>query len=65
MATRAFLPQELALAVFLTALVEVSLVGLIVLAGQNRAKVVAHEAEPATELPIAVKLATARKPHPR
>lgn len=55
MAVRAFLPQELALALFLAALVEGGLVGLIVVAGQNRAKVVAHEATEPEEIPIAVK----------
>src|SRR6478752_4423109 len=55
MAVRAFLPQEVALSVFLTALVEAGLVGLIVVAGQNKAKVVAHEAEVKEEVPIAVK----------
>jgi len=55
MAVRAFLPQELALAVFLTSVVEVGLLGLVILAGQNRAKVVAHEAEVKEEIPIAVK----------
>lgn len=55
MATRAFLPQELALSLFLTALVEAGLVGLIVVAGQNRAKVVAQEVEPPAEIPISVK----------
>lgn len=55
MAVRAFLPQELALALFLSALVEGGLVGLIVVAGQNRAKVAAHEAPVPEEIPIAVK----------
>ncbi|HET7545312.1 MAG TPA: TonB C-terminal domain-containing protein [Polyangiaceae bacterium] len=55
MAVRAFLPQELALSVFLTAVVETGLVLLIVIAGQNKAKVVAHEAEVKEEVPIAVK----------
>ena len=55
MAVRAFLPQELALALLLAAIVEGSLVGLIVVAGQNRSKVVAHEAEAPEEIPIAVK----------
>lgn len=55
MATRAFLPHELAFALFFTAAVEAGLVGLVVLAGQNRAKVVAHEAELPEEIPIAVK----------
>ena len=55
MAARAFLPQELALAVVLAATVEVVLIGTFVLAGQNRAKVVAHEATVKEEIPIAVK----------
>ncbi|MEI9952082.1 MAG: TonB C-terminal domain-containing protein [Pseudomonadota bacterium] len=55
MAVRAFLPQELALAVFLAALVEGGLVGLIIFAGQNTAKVVAQDAEVKEEIPIAVK----------
>ncbi len=55
MATRAFLPQEMALALFFTAAVEVGLVGLLVLAGQNRVKVVAHEDTLKEEVPIAVK----------
>jgi len=55
MAVRAFLPQELALSVFLTAVVEVSLLGLVIFAGQNRAKVVAQQAEVKEEIPIAVK----------
>ncbi len=55
MATRAFLPQEFALALFFTAAVEVGLIGLLVLAGQNRAKVVAHEDAVKEEVPIAVK----------
>ncbi len=55
MAVRAFLPQELALAAFFAALVEGGLVGSIIVAGQNRAEVVAHEAEVKEEIPIAVK----------
>jgi len=55
MAVRAFLPQEYALAVFLAALVEGGLVALIIVAGQNSAKVVAHETEVKEEIPIAVK----------
>ena len=55
MAVRAFLPQEIALAVFLTSVVEVGLLGLVIVAGQNKAKVVAHEAEVKEEIPIAVK----------
>ena len=55
MATRAFLPQELALALFFAAAVELGLVGLLVLAGQNRTKVVAHEDQVKEEQPIAVK----------
>jgi len=54
MAARAFLPQELALSLFLAAAVEGGLVGLIVLAGQSRAQVAAHEAPPPEEVPIAV-----------
>src|SRR6187402_526675 len=55
MAVRAFLPQELALAAFFAALVEIGLLGLVIVAGQNRTKVVAHEAEVKEEVPIAVK----------
>ena len=55
MAVRAFLPQEFALALFLAAAVEGGLFALIVVAGQNRAKVVAHEDPVKEELPIAVK----------
>jgi len=55
MAVRAFLPRELALAMFLAAVVEGGLVGLMIIAGQNKAKVVAHEAEVKEEIPIAVK----------
>lgn len=55
MATRAFLPQELALALFFAAAVEVGLVGLLVFAGQNRAKVVTHEDTVKEEVSIAVK----------
>ena len=51
---RAFLPQEVAFSLFLTAAVEAGLVGLILLAGQSRAHVVAHEAPPPEEMPIAV-----------
>ena len=54
MAVRAFLPQELALSVFLTALVEGGLLGLVIVAGQNRAKVVALQPEVKEEIPIAV-----------
>ena len=54
MAVRAFLPQELALSLFLAAAVEGGLFGLIVMAGQNRSKVVAHEAQAPEEIPIAV-----------
>jgi hypothetical protein len=54
MAASAFLPRELALALFFSAAVEASLFGLFVVAGQNRAKVVAHEPAPAEEIPIAV-----------
>ncbi len=55
MAAGAFLPREFALAFFLAAAVEVALFGLFVVAGQNRTRVVAHEAAPAEEIPIAVK----------
>jgi hypothetical protein len=55
MAPRAFLPQEMALALFFAAAVELGLVGLLVLAGQNRAKVAAHEDPVKEELPISVK----------
>jgi len=55
MAVRAFLPQELALAFFLTCVVEAGLFGLVVVAGQNRTKVVPREAEVKEEIPIAVK----------
>ena len=55
MAVRAFLPQEYALALFFTAAVEVGLVGLLIFAGQNRSKVVAHEQTVKEEVPIAVK----------
>lgn len=54
MAASAFLPRELALALFFSTAVEASLFGLFVVAGQNRAKVVAHEPAPAEEIPIAV-----------
>ncbi len=54
MAARAFLPQELALALFLTAAVELGLLGLLVLAGQNRSNVVAHEDAVKEEVPMAV-----------
>src|SRR3954468_11526624 len=55
MAARVFLPGELALAVFLAGSVELGLFGLFIAAGQNRAKVVAHEDKPPEEIPIAVK----------
>jgi len=55
MAVRAFLPQELALAFFCTCVVEVGLLGLVILAGQSRGKIVAHEADVKQEIPIAVK----------
>jgi hypothetical protein len=54
MAVRAFLPQELALSLFLTAAVESGLLALVVLAGQNRSKVVAQEERLPEEVPIAV-----------
>ena len=43
MAARVFLPGELALAAFLAGGVELGLVGVFITAGQNRARVVAHE----------------------
>ena len=55
MAARAFLPGELALAAFLAGVVELGLFGVLIYAGQNRAKVVAHEAPPPEEISIAVK----------
>lgn len=55
MAVRAFMPQELFLALFFAGAVETALVGLLVLAGQNRAKVQAHEAALPEEVAIAVK----------
>src|SRR6187431_2477474 len=55
MAVRAFLPQELALALFFAALVDGGLLGLVIVAGQNKSRVVAHEAEVKEEIPIAVK----------
>ena len=55
MAASAFLPRELALALFLAGAVEVGLFGLFVVAGQNRARVTAVEAAPPEEIPIAVK----------
>src|SRR5271169_6259238 len=55
MAASAFLPRELALALFLAGAVEVGLFGLFVVAGQNRAKITAVEATPPEEIPIAVK----------
>jgi hypothetical protein len=55
MAARVFLPGELALAAFLAGGVELGLFGLFITAGQNRAKVVAHETPPPEEIPIAVK----------
>lgn len=55
MAARAFLPRELALAAVLASLVELGLFAILITAGQNRAKVVAHEAAPPEEIPIAVK----------
>jgi hypothetical protein len=51
----AFLPRELALALFLAGAVEAGLFALFVVAGQNRARVTAHEAPPPEEIPIAVK----------
>lgn len=55
MTARVFLPRELALAVFLAGGVELGLLGLLITAGQNRAKIVAHEPPPAEEIPISVK----------
>lgn len=55
MAARVFLPREFALAAVLAGLVELGLFGLLITAGQNRTKIVAHEAPPAEEVPIAVK----------
>src|SRR5450432_1432619 len=55
MAASAFLPRELALALFLAGVVEASLFGLFIVAGQNRARVTAHEVAPPEEIPIAVK----------
>ena len=55
MAAGAFLPRELALALILAAGVEAGLFGLFIVAGINKAKVVAHEAEAPEEIPIAVK----------
>ncbi|HEX7452145.1 MAG TPA: TonB C-terminal domain-containing protein [Polyangiaceae bacterium] len=55
MAASAFLPRELALALFLAGAVEVGLFGLFVVAGQNRARVTAVEAAPPEEISIAVK----------
>ncbi|HEX3849947.1 MAG TPA: TonB C-terminal domain-containing protein [Polyangiaceae bacterium] len=55
MAASAFLPRELALALFLAGAVEVGLFGLFIVAGQNRAKVTAVEAAPPEEIPISVK----------
>src|ERR1700749_4241122 len=55
MAARAFLPQEVGLALFFTAAVEVGLLGLFVRAWPNRANVVAHEEAVKEETPIAVK----------
>ena len=54
MAARVFLPGELALAVFFAGAVELGLLGLFIVAGQNRAKVVAHEVTAPEEIPIAV-----------
>jgi hypothetical protein len=54
MAARVFLPRELALAVFLAGLVELGLFGVLIFAGENRARVVAHESLPPEEVPIAV-----------
>src|SRR3954464_2994020 len=55
MAVRAFLPQELALAVFFATLVEGGLLGLVIVAGQNKAKVAAAPEAVKEEVPIAVK----------
>jgi hypothetical protein len=54
-AARVFLPRELALAAFLAGGVELGLFGLLITAGQNRARIVAHETPPPEEIPIAVK----------
>jgi hypothetical protein len=54
MASSAFLPRELASALFLAGVVEAGLFGLFVSAGQNRAKITAHEPEVPEEIPIAV-----------
>jgi hypothetical protein len=55
MAARAFLPREFALAAFFAGVVELGLFGLLITAGQNRARVVAHETPPPEEISIAVK----------
>jgi hypothetical protein len=54
-ATRAFLPREFALATLLASAVELGLFGLLITAGQNRARITAHELLPPEEIPIAVK----------
>jgi hypothetical protein len=54
-AVRAFLPRELALAGFLAGAVELGLFGVFIYAGQNRAKIAAHEPTVPEEIPIAVK----------
>jgi hypothetical protein len=55
MAANVFLAREFALAAVLAGMVELGLFGLLITAGQNRAKVVAREPPPAEEVPIAVK----------
>lgn len=55
MATGAFLPRELALALILAAAVEAGLFGLFIVAGIDKAKVTAHEVQAPEEIPIAVK----------
>ncbi len=55
MAARVFLPREFALAAFLAGAVELGLFVLLITAGQNRTKIVAHETLPPEEIPIAVK----------
>ena len=54
MAAGAFLPREFALALILAAGVEAGLFGLFIVAGINKAKVTAHEAQAPEEIPIAV-----------
>ena len=54
MAAGAFLPRELALALILAAAVEAGLFGLFIVAGIDKAKVTAQEAQAPEEVPIAV-----------